>query len=173
MNEQETKEKSISVLMKEIAETVKKQSEEPEKKKKKPVINFKKLSGKKKKQNYINAMILKTNQEIELQQVPVNDELIKLKNENPHAVTTDYVWHHKGQPVVIIPEWSFEPFRPQRLIDEAKAGKIRTPYDLKIEARYLARGQIEMKKGMKGKWFIWVIVGVVILGIIGKALKLF
>lgn len=172
MNE-EKQEPTIRELMERIVRTMEQQSKEPEKKQKKFKLKFPKLTKKQEKENYVCAIFLKTNGNIDAQKVKISDEIIKDKEGYPHAVTVDYIWRYRGQPTVIIPEWSFEPLRTTRLLQEMKEKNIRSPYDIKIVERYLERGQIEQKKKVGGMTIIWIIIGVIAMAIIAKALKLF
>lgn len=166
-------EPSVRDLMKKIVNLMEQQNKLPEEEKKKLKLKMQKLSKRQEKEGYVNAIFLKVNGNIDAQKVKIEDEIIKSKEGYPYAVTVDYIWRYNGQPTVIIPEWSFEPLRTSRLIQEMKEKNIRSPYDIKIVERYLERGQIEKKKKMGGMIWIWIIVGLIVVGIFAKALKLF
>lgn len=125
-----------------------------------------KLSVGKLKKNYILLIRLRTNQQVVIDKLPIEDDMIYLKDSDTyHSATTDCVWRYKNFPVMILPEWSLQPISPTELFEKSVQNKeLALPQRALIKA--IEMSQIKKKKGMN----IWIIVGIIIAIIAGVAI---
>ena len=125
----------------------------------------KKLNIKKLKKNYVLLIRLRTNQQVVMDRVPIEDDMIYLKeNDTYHSATTDCVWRYKNFPVMILPEWSLQPISPTELFEKSVQNKeLALPQRALIKA--IEMSQIKKKKGMN----IWIIVIIIIAIVAGVA----
>lgn len=122
-------------------------------------FKFPKLSNGKMKKNYVIAIILKTNKQMDIKKLRVEDMTVFLKdNKTYHLALTDFVMRYKKWPVIILPEWDLQPIS----IDELQNKTIsehRLALPQKIIIERMAMAQLNKKKGsLKG---VLIIVGVI------------
>ena len=136
-----------------------------EKKEKDKKIKLPKLSGRKLKKNFVLAMILRTNKEVEIRPVKIEDNMIYLKdNQTYHLALADFVLNLKTKklgkryPFIILPEWDLKPISIDELQGKSiDANRLAMPQKIIIQA--MKQAQIEKKKGgMKG---ILIIIGII------------
>ena len=121
-------------------------------------IKFPKLSKGKMKKNYVLAIILRTNKQMDIKKLRIEDNKIYLKdNKTYHLALSDFVLRYKNYPVVILPEWDLQPIS----IDELQGKTIseeRLALPQKIIIQAMKESQLAKKKGMKG---IMIIIGII------------
>lgn len=134
------------------------EQEHKEKKKEEKTLKIPKIGLGKLKKNYVLLVRLKTNQQMVMERVPIEDDMIYLRdNDTYHSATTDCVWRYKGLPVMILPEWSLQPINPTDLFEKSVTNKeLVLPQRALIKAIELS----QIKKKKKGN--IWLIVGIII-----------
>jgi anion-transporting ArsA/GET3 family ATPase len=159
--------KGLTSRLDELTRRIEEKEEVPKKGKKDKLFKVPaKLNLNKLKKNYVLLIRLKTNQQVVIDKLPIEDDMIYLKdNDTYHQATTDFVWRYKNFPVMILPEWSLKPIKPEELYNETIQNK-----DLSIGQRFfikaLESSQIKKKKSMN----IWIIVVIIIAIIAGVAI---
>jgi hypothetical protein len=158
--------KGLTSRLDELTKRIEEQEEKTVKKKEKGFKIPTKLGVGKLKQNYVLVLRLKTNQQIVVDKLPINDDMIYLKdNDTYHSATTDCVWRYKNFPVLVLPEWSLQPLNPTELYEKSVQNKeLVLPQRALIKAIELS--QIKKKKGGN----IWLIVGIIIALVAGIAI---
>jgi len=98
------------------------QKKEKEKKFKLPLgIRF---SGRKtRKRNYVIVMLINTNGSVVFKMMKIDDETITLSKKDGstiHGASADYILRYKKYPLIIIPRWNMQPFKPSENMSEAE-----------------------------------------------------
>jgi len=119
------------------------------------------VSDKKIKKNWIIVILLRTNKNLDIRFLPIENDMIRLKdNETYHLATTDFVLRYKKYPVIILPEWSLKPIAPDELMEQTIQNKeYALPQKVIINAVKMAQLK-DQKKGLGGG-IIWIIVAIV------------
>jgi hypothetical protein len=152
----------LSEEIKEVKELLLKAAEEKKVKEKKFRYPFGKKVGKsQRKKDYVTTMIIKNNSNVEWKKYQIKDQTI-MHDLIPRLATAGHVlFDKKGNPIIVLPEWSVEPFSPQQHFnDSLDNGSNIKGY--KILASRMLSEKVEDKKKMAG-WVKWVI-GIVIVG---------
>lgn len=119
-------------------------------------------SKKKVKQNYAILIYVRTNGYSDIDYAPIENDMIYVKQSGLyHLATADYVLRYKKFPLIIIPEWTLEPFSPKsHLKTTIEEGKLALPQKAIINMVKLA--QLGPKKPMLSGNMLWIVFGVVI-----------
>ena len=121
-----------------------------------------KLPKSKIKRNWITALIIHENRNIDAIRVPIEDGTIKIDG-IPRISTTDYVMSWKGKPIIILPSWSLKPFSPEENYEKTVREQMTTT-GRKLVISKMKRDIVESKKmgfGMIG----WIILIAVVGGV--------
>lgn len=126
----------------------------------------KKVGKGQRKKNYVTTMIINENGNVNFRKYQIEDQTIT-HDIIPRLATSGHVVYYKGNPMLILPNWSVEPFSPlehyqKTLID----GSNTAGYKLLIAKMH--KDQIIDKPKMGG-WIKWVI-GFVLLAIVVYAI---
>lgn len=81
-----------------------------------------KLGAGKAKKNFCLAIIVRTNGRMILKWLPIEEDTVTF-NEQIYSATANYVMRYKKHPVIIIAEWSSEPFSPVESYELAEQKK--------------------------------------------------
>lgn len=151
--------------IKELKQLMKEQKELKEKKFRYPF--GKKVGKSQKKKNYVTVMIINENGVCDWKKYQILDQTI-IHDLIPRLATAGHVMHDKkGNPIIILPNWSVEPFSPLDNYQKSLVnGSNTTGY--KILMAEMKAEVVEGKKKIAG-WVAWV-VGLIVLGVIVFAL---
>lgn len=120
-----------------------------------------------KKKNYVTVVILNENGNIDFKKYQIEQQTI-VHDLIPRLATAGHVmWDRKGNPVIILPNWSVEPFSPLENYEKTMVNGSNTKGYKILMAKMLSE-KVESKKAMAG-WVKWVI-GIALVGIIIFAL---
>lgn len=121
----------------------------------------------KKKKNYVTVLILQENGTYDFKKYQIEDQTI-IHEAIPRLATAGYVmFDKKGNPLIILPNWSVEPFSPLEHYQKSLLnGSNSNGY--KILMAKMLKEQVSDKPKMGG-WVKWV-VGIGLAAIIGYAL---
>ena len=144
-----------------ILETMEELKEEKKGKKEKPFkLPFMSRVGKgAAKKNFVTVMVISENRNVDFKKLKITDQTIML-NGVPRLATGESVLNFKNKPLMVIPEWSVNPFSPSDNYNNSlKDGSNSAGYRL-----LMARMQGEaIKLGKKiGGWGISI--GVLVIG---------
>lgn len=143
-----------------------KEEQEKSKKEKKFKIPFtKRVRKPQNKKGYITKLIIKNNGSIEFNKEQIKKQSI-LEDGIPRLATPDYVLNYKGNPFLIVPEWSTVPFSPEEHFKKSlDDGSNTKGYAILMERMKLESIKPTKEMGGLVKW----ILGLGLLGIIGYA----
>lgn len=147
-----------------IKEEVVKVLEENKVKEKKWKFPFGKKVGKgQKKKGYVTTLILNENGQYEFKKYQIKDQII-VHDVIPRLATTGHVmFDKKGNPLIILPNWSIEPFSTYKHYEESLTnGTNKNGY--KLLMNYMLANKTDAKKEMGGIWK-WII-GLLVVGVI-------
>ena len=120
-----------------------------------------------KKKNYVTVLIINENGAVDFKKYQIEQQTI-MHDLIPRLATAGHVLHDKkGNPVLILPNWSVEPFSPLDHYETSMINGSNTK-GYKILMARMHSERVEAKKPMAG-WIKWAI-GIVIVGIIVFAL---
>lgn len=151
-----------------LKDTIKEALIEMEKEKKIEEKRFKYPFGKRvgksqRRKNYLTAIVVNENGTCDFKKYQIKDQTI-MHDDIPRLAAAGYVmFDRKGNPLMILPNWSVEPFSPLENYNKSLInGSNTTGYRLLLDR--MENSKTEQKKTMGGalKW----IIGIVILGII-------
>jgi len=74
------------------------------------------------KKNFCIAIIIRTNGRMIMKWLPIEDDTVMF-NEHIYSATANYIMRYKRHPVIIISEWSSEPFSPVESYEKAVRDK--------------------------------------------------
>jgi hypothetical protein len=132
-----------------------------EKKAKEKKIKFPKVSKGKLKKNYVIVILLRTNKQIDMRVLPIQDNMVYLKdNETFHIATTDYVMRYKNYPVIILGEWDLQPISPDELMNKTISEK-RLALPQKIIIQAMKQAQLSGKKKGINIGIILIVIGAI------------
>ncbi len=127
----------------------------------------KKVGAGQKKKNYVTTLITNENGIYEFKKYQIMDQTI-VHDVIPRLASAEYVLHDKkGNPLVILPNWSVEPFSPLKNYNQSLINGSNTAgFRLLLDKMEMNKTDTKKKMGNIGKWAI----GLVIAAIIGYAL---
>ena len=124
-----------------------------------------KVGKSQKKKGYVNFMLIRENGDITVHKVPV-EEATTFYEKTPRLASPEYILNWKGNPTIIQPSWSSQPFSPVENFKKTEKDKM-----LSVGWRLLANraelGDIKPKGKMSG-WVIMMIIA--IIGVVGYLL---
>jgi hypothetical protein len=126
-----------------------------------------KVPKEKKKRGYIATMIIRSNRSLDIKNLPIQNGMIQIiENGTWHRAEGDCIMDYKGNPVMIVPEWSSEPLTATFLQEQAQKLGTKTEAQLfTIKAIEQANlGKPKMK--ISGKTFLFILGGIAIAYII-------
>lgn len=157
---EENKDESMKELLKKIAENTNQLIERKEAKKWK--LPFKgRVSKARVRKGWATVQIIRHNGNVDFVRVPTKDGTISVDG-FPRVATVDYTLSHKGKPLLIIPEWSLEPYNPilqKDMTDKNQMGMS----GRRLVLSKLEGEQIKAKPKIGGM-IGWLILGAIILG---------
>jgi len=127
----------------------------------------KRVGRSQKKKNYLTVLLLNENGTYNFKKYQINEQTI-MHELIPRLATTGHVmFNKKGNPMVILPNWSVEPFSPKSHFEKSlEDGSNKKGFQILMNK--MKSEQLSAKKSM-GNVLKWVI-GLVIAAIIGYAL---
>lgn len=153
--------------IKDIKKLVRNATEEKDKKKKFRFPFGKRVGRGQKKRNYLTVLVINENGIYDFKKYQINEQTI-MHDLVPRLATTDYVlFNKKGNPMVILPSWSVEPFSLKENFEKSlEEGSNKKGFQILMSK--MKSEAVNPKKQMAGalKW----IIGLVIAAIIGYAL---
>lgn len=127
-------------------------------------VKVKKLGKSEKKKGYIRYIYINENREIKAVKVPV-DEGIAWFEGVPRIATTDYMMNMDGDPTIIQPSWSVEPFSPVANYEQAVRDKM-TAAGYRLLLKAIKEGEVKPKKKISGLIILGIIAAVLVGGYI-------
>lgn len=126
----------------------------PEKEKKFKYPFGKKIGKGQKKKNYITVLKINENMQCEFLKRQIDDQTFT-EDGIPRLAAAGYVLQDRGNPFVILPSWSVEPFSPLTHYNESLINGNNTA-GYKLLMAKMQRGLVENKKQMGGilKWIL-------------------
>jgi len=123
----------------------------------------KKVGRSQRKKNYVTVLLINENGSYNFKKYQINEQTI-MHDLVPRLATTDYVlFNKKGNPMIILPSWSVEPFSPkQNFTASLENGSNKKGYQILMSK--MKSEVVSEKKKMGGIWK-WII-GIAIAGII-------
>jgi len=95
---------------------------------------------------------------------PIVDGMITLKNGLGYPAGSKYILNYKNKPLMIIPEWNERPFNRFNDFNNAlKNGELSYPQRVMGELAERKALKMDQKKGLGGKLWIFVIIGIIVL----------
>lgn len=125
-------------------------------------VKAKKLSRSEMKKGMVRYIFINENGTIDVKKVPI-DEGTTFLDKTPRLATADYQLTWDGQPTIIQPAISAEPFSPKTFYERVKDEKM-LAVGYKLLAHRAEMGQIKGKKSMPG-WIIFA--GIIALIVVG------
>lgn len=127
----------------------------------------KKVGRSQAKKNYVTVLVINENSRCEFLKYKIEEQTI-LHDLIPRLATSGHILHDKkGNPLIILPNWSVEPFSPLDHYKETLVnGSNKKGYQLLMNKMRLATVEAKKKIGNAVKW----IGGALILGVIVYAL---
>lgn len=157
---EEENNESVKELLKKIAENTNQLIEKKQAKKWK--LPFSGRVGKAKvKKGWTTVQIIRHNGNVDFVKMKTEDGCVKVDG-FPRAATIDYNLTYKGKPLLIIPEWSLEPYNPVLEKNEAEE-KQRGMAGRRLVLAKLEGEQIKAKPKMGGM-IGWIILIAIICG---------
>jgi len=121
------------------------------------------------KKNYVTVLVINENSRVNWKKYQIDEQTIK-HDEILRLATTDHVlYDQKGNPLIILPSWSVEPFSPKQHFEES-ANKGANTKGYKVLMAKMQSEQVKPKKEMGSivKWILGLLLaGVVIYAFIG------
>ena len=150
----------------EMKEILQKLDEQKETKKKGFKIPFfKKVTPAKAKQNYVTLIKINENAHLNFKTVQIEDQTL-LDDGIPRLAGAGYVMYYKKNPVIILPNWSVEPFSTKKSYESSLGdGSNTVGYRLLLAKMKSSAVDGKVKIGGMMKW----ILGIGLLAIIGFA----
>lgn len=123
----------------------------------------KKVGKGQKKKNYVTVLILNENGIADFKKYQIENQTL-IHDKIPRLASTGHVMRDKkGNPLVILPNWSVEPFSPLEHYNKSMIdGSNKKGYQMLLESMHL---QLASSKKKIGKILPWVI-GIGLVGII-------
>lgn len=119
------------------------------------------------KTNHAIVIYIRTNSNVEISKVPIENDLVYIKQTQLyHQASADYILRYKQYPLLIIPEYSLEPlkvepFKPKEHYSQvAVEGKV--SYTQRVLIQMLRLSMMPKKTSLGNKNLIWIIVGLVV-----------
>ena len=136
-------------------------------KEKKFKIPFGRKVGKgQRRKNFVTVLIIYENGTIEFKKYKIEDQVI-MHDLIPRLAASGYVTFFKGNPFIILPNWSVEPFSPLEHYQKSLINGTNN-VGMKLLLAKMQSSTIADKKQMPG-WIKWVI-GLGLAAVIGYAL---
>jgi hypothetical protein len=123
----------------------------------------KKVGKSQKKKGYITTMVIKENSNVEWKKYQIKDQTI-VHNSLVRLATAGHVLFDRGNPLIVLPEWSVEPFSPQQHFNDSLENGSNTKGYAIINSRMQSE-KIQDKKGIP-TWVKWVIGFIIVGGLI-------
>lgn len=139
----EERSSSISQTLNRIEDLL--EQHEKEKKLKKFRLPFKARVGRGKvKKGWATILYLKTNKGARFLKAPIVEGVVEIDN-IPHTVTPENVLVYKNKPLIIVPEWTTEPYSPSQEIKKAEDNKSLS-FGWRLLANYLESERITQRR---------------------------
>lgn len=124
-------------------------------------IPFRARVGKKNiKKNWVSIMYIQNNGGARFLKARIKEGVVII-DDIPHVVSNDYIILYKNRPIIIVPEWSIEPFNPKADFDQANKDK-RYSIGWRILANYLEAGGLKEKRKLGP--IVWILFILLVVG---------
>lgn len=152
--EEENKEDNLKDLLKKVAENTDQLIQTKQAKKWKMPFSGR-VGRAKVKKGWTTVQIIRHNGNVDFTRVKTEDGTIRVDG-FPRVGTIDYHLSHKGKPLIIVPEWSLEPYNP--LIDKNSAERK----EMQMSGRRLILSKLEgeqiKQKAKFGTAIGWIVL---------------
>jgi hypothetical protein len=115
-----------------------------------------KVSKRQSRKGYITILRIDDNKNCDFEKRPIEDSTYRLKAGDYHTTSEDDILFYKGKPLIIQPTKKLNPYNP---LD----GKNETYGQKYVMARMLGDA-IKLVGKKKGGAFLWIIVGIIVIG---------
>lgn len=131
-------------------------------------VKAKKLGKIEQKKGYVRYIFIGENKQIKVMKIPIEEGTTMVEG-IPRIATADYMLNWDGQPTIIQPAWSVEPFSPVKNYEES-VQKQMTAQGHKLLLNRIELGGIKAKKKISGAviFFIIVILAIAAYMLLGK-----
>lgn len=127
----------------------------------------KRVGRSQKKKNYVTVLNVHENGHYDFKKYQITDQTV-MHSLVPRLATAEHVlFDKKGNPMIILPDWSVEPFSPKQHFDKSMENGSNTK-GFKVLLSRMESNKIEEKKGISK--VVWWIIGLGLLGLIVYAL---
>lgn len=128
----------------------------------------KKVSKSQRKKGWVTVIKINNNGALDIKKTQANQQTI-MEDDVPRLATPDHILQWKGNPVIILPEWSVEPFSPVQHFKQSMENNSNSK-GYKILLAKMLEVQSAGKKSMGGiiKWIIGLgLAGIIIYALLG------
>ena len=125
-------------------------------------LKLKKLGKGAKKKGYVNYLYIHENGEIEPLKVPIQ-EMTSLIEESPRLARPEEILSYQGNPTIIQPSWSSEPFSMVNNYEQTIKDKMLSA-GYRLLALRAEQGNIKPKKKISGTMIFFIIVAILVVG---------
>lgn len=154
-------------LKEDIVEEIKKAIEDDKlkQKEKKFKLPFGKKVGKsQRKKNFVTILVLNENNNYEFKKYQIDDQTISHDTILRLATSGHVMYDNKGNPMIILPNWSVEPFSPLEHFQKSLVnGSNTSGYKILMNKMKLSQVDGGKKMGNVWKWIIGIVVGGIII----------
>ncbi len=126
----------------------------------------KKVSRSQRKKNYLIVLLLMENGTYNFKKYQVQDQTIVHKVIPRLATASHVMFNKKGQPLIVLPEWSVDPLSPKKHFEESLENGTNIK-GFSILMNKMKSEQVNAKKSVSNL-FKWI-AGIALAGIIGYA----
>jgi len=124
----------------------------------------KKVGRSQKKKNYVTILLLNENGVYDFKKYQIEEQTI-IHDLIPRLATSGHVmFDKKGNPLIILPNWSVEPFSPKKHFDDSlENGSNKKGYQILMSKMKSEMVSSSKKIGGMFKWIIGIVIGGVII----------
>ncbi|HDK42719.1 MAG TPA: hypothetical protein ENG87_05025 [Candidatus Pacearchaeota archaeon] len=124
----------------------------------------KKVGKSQKKKNYVTILIVNENGTCDFKKYKIEEQTV-LHDLVPRLATSEYVlFDKKGNPIIILPSWSVEPFSPRQNFNESLTnGSNKKGYSILMNRMKTETISAKKKMGNLAKWIIGLVIGGIII----------
>lgn len=115
-----------------------------------------KVSKRQSRQGYMTVVRIDDNKNVDFEKRPIEDSTYRLKTGDYHTAKEDDIFTYKGKPLVFQPTRKLNPYNPLENDNET--------YDQKYVMARMLGDAIKMAKKKGGGAFLWIILGIVVIG---------
>ncbi len=124
----------------------------------------KKVGRSQKRKNYVTILLLNENGVYDFKKYQIEEQTI-MHDLIPRLATAGHVmFNKKGNPLIILPNWSVEPFSPKKHFDDSlENGSNKKGYQILMSKMKSEMVSSSKKMGGMFKWIIGIVIGGIII----------